>query len=108
MRREFPAKVKLAAWQQAKVHCTRCTARLYPGKYRYNHRIPDSLGGEPTLDNCELLCLACDSEQTYSIDIPAINKSKRVIRKHAGIKRPRRITQWRRFDGSIVEAPRER
>lgn len=87
MRREFPAKVKVAAFQRANGHCERCTARLYPGKFRYNHRIPDALDGEPTLDNCELLCLACDTPQTYGKDIPAIAKAKRRERKYIGVKR---------------------
>lgn len=108
MRQEFPAKVKQAAFDRAKGQCERCTARLYPGKYRYNHRIPDALGGDPTLENCELLCLACDTPQTYGKDIPAIAKSKRVRRKHAGIKKPRSIRAWRRFNGDKVYASRER
>ena len=54
-RREFTSKIKLAAFERAKGQCERCTGKLYPGKFRYNHRIPDALGGEPTLDNCEVL-----------------------------------------------------
>lgn len=108
MRQEFPAKVRLAAWDRAQGKCERCGARLYPGKYRYNHRIPDALGGLPTLDNCEVLCIACDHPQTYQKDIPAIAKSKRVRRAHAGIKKPRTIRAWRKFSGEIVIAPRER
>lgn len=107
-RQEFPAKVKLAAWERADGHCERCTAKLYPGKYRYNHRIPDALGGQPTLDNCEVLCIACDHPQTYQKDIPAIAKSKRVRQRNAGIRKPRTITGWRRFNGQPVYAERER
>ena len=35
-------------------------------------------------------------------------KNDRVRKKHLGIKKPRTITKWRRFDGSIREAGRER
>lgn len=87
MRREFPAKVRIAAFQRAKGHCERCPTLLMPGKFRYNHRIPDALGGEPTLENCEVLCLGCDTTQTYEKDIPAIAKSKRIQRRGAGIKK---------------------
>ena len=108
MRREFSAKVKLQAFDNCGGLCVRCTARLYPGKYRYNHRIPDAIGGEPTLDNCEVLCLNCDTPQTYAIDIPRIAKAKRIRKKHHGIKKPRTIMSWRRFNGDIVRAPRGR
>ena len=60
------------------------------------------------VDNCEVLCLACDKKQTYTIDLPRIAKSKRIAKRHAGIRKPRTITRWRRFDGTIVTAPRER
>lgn len=108
MRREFSAKVKLAAFERANGNCERCPSKLYPGKFRYNHRIPDALGGEPSLQNCELLCLACDSRQTYKTDIPAIAKSKRIRRREAGVRKPRTIRAWRKFSGEIVTAPRER
>ena len=108
MRREFSARVKLQAFELANGQCTRCTAKLYPGKIRYNHRIPDYMGGENTLANCEVLCVNCDHPQTYGKDIPTIAKTKRIIKKHAGIKKRRSITGWRRFDGSIVTAKRER
>ena len=104
MRNEFTAKTKLKAFEAAHGHCVRCTAKLYPGKIRYNHRIPDYLTHDNGLDNCEVLCVNCDHPQTYEVDIPAIAKTRRIIKKHAGIKKPRRMKRWRRFDGSIVEA----
>lgn len=107
-RREFPAKVKVAAFRRANRHCERCPALLMPGKFRYNHRIPDALGGEPTLENCEVLCLGCDTPQTYEIDIPKIAKVKRIQNREAGVQKPRTITSWRRFNGDRVQAPRNR
>lgn len=103
MRREFPAKIKLAAFERAKGRCEKCTARLYPGKFRYDHRIPDWMGGQPTLENCQVLCLNCDGEKTPR-DQHDIAKSKRIIRKRAGIRKRRTIRAWRRFDGTPVFA----
>lgn len=108
MRREFPAKVKVTAFERSKGRCERCGAILVTGKFRYNHRIPDALGGEPTLDNCEVLCLACDTPQTYGKDIPAIAKSRRIRKRAACVKKPRTIRAWRKFDGTIVYASRQR
>src|SRR5258705_8837793 len=107
-RQEVPAKGRVAAMERAKKRCERCPALLIPGKFRYNHRIPDALGGQPTLDNCEVLCLACDSVQTYTKDIPAIAKSKRIRRREAGVRKPRTIRAWRKFNGAAVFADRER
>ena len=107
-RREFPAKIKLAAFERSLGYCERCGGRLWIGKIRYNHRIPDGIGGEPTLDNCEVLCIACDNPQTYEIDIPRVAKAKRVQRKHAGIKKPSRFqtsrnSKWKKkISGEIV------
>ena len=89
MRRNFSGKVKLAAFERAAGRCERCTARLVTGKLRYNHRNPDALGGEPTLENCEVLCLNCDGDQTYKHDIPRIAKSRRIRNRQAGVKKLR-------------------
>jgi 5-methylcytosine-specific restriction protein A len=107
-RKNFTAKVKWEAWQRCKGKCEKCLSRLTPGRFQYDHVIPDGLGGLPTLDNCEVLCSACHDPKTREKDVPAIAKSKRIRRREAGIKKDRKITKWRRFNGSIVEAPRER
>lgn len=84
MRREFPAKVRVAAFERAKGRCEKCTARLFVGKFIYDHIIPDALGGEPTLENCQVLCSACDDVKTDKNDIPVIAKVKRIRVKHYG------------------------
>jgi 5-methylcytosine-specific restriction endonuclease McrA len=86
----------------------RCPAKLTIGKYHYDHVIPDGLGGEPTLDNCAVLCVACHKDKTASKDVPAIAKTKRIQDRQRGIKKPRSMTRWRKFDGTVVTAPRER
>ena len=55
-----------------------------PGKFRYDHTLPDWLGGEPTLENCKVLCSSCDSEKTYQGDVPRIAKAKRQRARHIG------------------------
>ena len=110
MRREFSKSVKLSAWERCGGFCERCTAKLYPGKFDYDHRIPDALGGEPSLDNCVVLCRACHSAKTTKADIPAIARAKRIYAKHIGAKAPSRnpmpgsrASKWKRkMDGSVV------
>lgn len=109
MRREFSKKTKLAAFQRCNGICEakNCGVKLTPGKYTYDHRVPDQLGGEPTLENCQVICSACDKAKTRQ-DAGDIAKARRRNYQHIGIKKPRTITRWRRFDGSAVFASRER
>jgi len=41
-------------------------------------------------------------------DVAEKSLTARKRKKHLGIKKPRTMTRWRRFDGSIREAGRER
>jgi 5-methylcytosine-specific restriction protein A len=79
-RRNFPDKIKALAFERAKGHCERCTARLAVGKIQYDHVIADALGGEPTLENCAVLCASCHGIKTPS-DTTKAAKVKRTTRK---------------------------
>lgn len=83
-RREFSDKVRERAYDRAKGHCQKCTAPLAPGKFAYDHILPDWLGGEPVLANCQVLCDACHREKTAREDQPRISKTKRQRRNHIG------------------------
>jgi hypothetical protein len=100
-RRNFPAAVKLAAFRrcQGRREGDCGGARLYVGKFEYHHRIPDGLDGEPTLENCVVLCIACHDAVTYREDIPRIAKTKRAQRKHLGIHSPGRSLPCGRASG---------
>lgn len=87
MRQEFPKRVRVEAFQRANGHCERCSGFLVAGKFRYDHDIPDALGGKPILENCVVACLGCDSDKTYKRDIPTIAKNKRIQARQAGIKK---------------------
>lgn len=113
-RQEFPRRVKLAAFERSRGHCEfthlgeeRCGRKLQVGRFRYDHRIPDWMGGEPTLENCQVICEWCDAPKTAQ-DQTTIAKVRRIRERHAGIKRPRTITRWRNFRGQIITASRER
>ena len=45
MRQEFTAKTKLLAFERCKGYCQKCSNKLSTGKIRYNHLIPDGIGG---------------------------------------------------------------
>jgi 5-methylcytosine-specific restriction endonuclease McrA len=89
-RREFKKDVRLAAWKRSDGHCEGCGAFLYVGKYEFDHRIPCALGGEPTLENCVVLCTNCHGAKTAKEDVPRIAKAVRGHAKHIGAKPPSR------------------
>jgi 5-methylcytosine-specific restriction endonuclease McrA len=92
MRREFSKAVKRLAAFRSKGHCEQCKIKLRVGEFHYDHIIPDWMGGEPTIENCEVLCIKCHRRKTREKDVPAIAKSKRIIDKNRGIKTsPRKL-----------------
>jgi 5-methylcytosine-specific restriction protein A len=86
-RREFSKQVKRDALRRADKKCEnpKCGA-LFGVKFHFDHDIADGLGGEPTLENCKVLCHACHKEKTTKHDVPLIAKVKRISDKHLGIK----------------------
>lgn len=106
VRREFPPKVKDAAWERCggpdAPRCEDCSLPIV-GTPVYDHRLPDNLNGEPTLENCQVLCRMCDRLKTAG-DQKQIAKMRHQRRANAGIKpRSRGFRRWRKFSGEIVE-----
>jgi len=103
-RREFSSKVKRLAYERAGGRCEnlldngeRCPCTLGRGKFHYDHDLPDWMGGEPTLENCVVLCIPCHREKTSGVDIPTIAKAKRIRDREIGIVKRRRL-RGRGFD----------
>lgn len=75
MRREFSVGVRKQAAARAKGHCEACGVTLPVGGFHYDHDTPDGLGGEPTLENCRVLCLTCHKAKTFEQDNPRMQKA---------------------------------
>ena len=86
-RREFPGKIKVAAWNRSRGKCESCTRPLSEGDIYYEHIVCDALGGPPTLENCGVYCKTCWSTKTRTYDHPTIAKAKRIEMRHLGAKR---------------------
>lgn len=86
-RREFPRKVRAAAFLRANGACERCGARLKVGEGEVDHVLPDALGGEPVLANAEVLCRPCHAGKSAD-DVRRIRKSDRQRDRHIGAIRP--------------------
>ena len=85
-RTEFPKAVKRQAWKRCKSLCEECGCKLFPGRYIYDHNVPDHLGGPATLENCVVRCKNCDRTKTAK-DQGQIAKMKRQRDRDIGIKR---------------------
>ena len=83
MRKEFPRKVKAAALLRADGKCEGCGAAIKPPKLHYDHVLPCALGGEATLDNCQVLCVPCHVEKTGD-DVRRVRKADRMRDRHTG------------------------
>jgi 5-methylcytosine-specific restriction enzyme A len=116
MRKEFPRRVKALAFKRCcdangQPHCEGCGIVLRAGDLHFDHIVPDGLGGEPTLENCKVLCIKiCHVKKTHQEDNPRMQKADRVLKKTYGIakaKKPfpggKRSGWKRKMDGTVVK-----
>ena len=104
----IPARVKIRVFDRHNGCCVACTLPIV-GKLRpaYDHTIAIINGGQHRETNLQLLCVPCHKVKTRA-DVAEQSVTARVRAKHLGIKKPRTIRSWRRFDGTIVHAERDR
>jgi 5-methylcytosine-specific restriction endonuclease McrA len=83
-RTEFPAKVKVAAFERANKCCENCGIPIYPAiGPEFDHRIPAEMCGDNSLSNCVCLCKNCHKKKTR-MDMRDIVKARKVERRHIG------------------------
>jgi 5-methylcytosine-specific restriction endonuclease McrA len=110
-RQEFPKSVKSKAAERAAGHCEECNKKLRAGDWHYDHIVPDGLGGEPTRDNCKVLCLPCHKDKTRLQDNPVMQRADRQRKSIAqGVHTARKPMPFGRnsnlkvkMDGTIVD-----
>lgn len=107
-RRNFSRKTLAKGFLRAGGKCELCQAKLKTGEGIGDHILPDALGGDPTLENLQIICSVCDKAKTKN-DVRQIRKADRQRDKHTGAaksKNPmpgsRRSKFKRRFDGKVV------
>lgn len=86
-RREFSKQVRREALKRADGHCegAGCGCDLTVGKFAFDHIIPDRMGGEPVLSNCQVLCTECHKVKTAT-DLGDLAKAQRREDAHQGIR----------------------
>jgi 5-methylcytosine-specific restriction endonuclease McrA len=104
----IPDRVKLRVFEKYKGKCPKCTRKLQPRKWDCDHIVALINGGKHKESNLQPLCNSpCHSNKTKA-DVKEKSKNYRVRRRDAGIRKPRTITRWLKFDKTPVIAPRER
>lgn len=104
----IPDRVMDRVAEKAERCCRKCGLATV-GKLRgqADHIIPLILGGAHREANLQWLCEPCHKAKT-KLDVKLKAKVARVRKRHLGIKKPRTIRAWRKFDGTPVHAGRDR
>jgi 5-methylcytosine-specific restriction endonuclease McrA len=103
-----PPRVRLRIFDRDGGFCRLTGRKIMAGdQWDLDHIIALSNGGQHRESNLAPVLRSAHREKTKQ-DVKIKAKIARVRKRHLGIKKPRTITRWRKFDGSVVEASRER
>jgi 5-methylcytosine-specific restriction protein A len=97
-RREFPTKVRVAVIKRAMrgnvVYCELCGG--VAKRFQIDHVIADAHGGEPVIENAQLICEGCFGEKNPK-DTKIAAKLKRIESRHVGAALPKQRLKSRGF-----------
>ena len=103
-----PPRVRLRIFEAHGGKCHRSGRKIGPGdKWALDHVLALCNGGENRESNLAPALVAPHKVKTKQ-DRATKSKNDSVRKKHTGVRKDRTITRWRRFDGSIREAGRDR
>lgn len=103
-----PPRVRLRVFQREEGICWLSGRKIRAGEqWDLDHKIALCNGGTHSEDNLAP-ALRIEHRKKTARDVAQKAKDRRIRQKHVGVKRPRTIRQWRKFDGTIVTAARER
>jgi hypothetical protein len=107
---EFSNKIRIAAFKRCGGKCENasCGAKLKVGEGEYDHIIALALGGESSLENCQILCVPCHRGKGAKTakDVADIARAKRRELKHSGAAAPKQPIPSRGFSAP-AKPPRQ-
>jgi 5-methylcytosine-specific restriction protein A len=105
---KIPARVRVRVFERHSGRCHLTGRRIRAGEaWECDHVIALINGGEHRETNLAPALSDAHRIKTKS-DVREKAKVARIRKRHLGIKAPRSIRSWRRFDGTIVHATRDR
>lgn len=105
----IPQRVRDRIYDAAGGCCQGCTRQIFKGeRWQIDHRVAlvNADGGNRE-NNLQLLCDWCHKHKTAR-DVAEKSRTYRKRLKDRGVKKPRTITRWRKMNGDIVIAGRDR
>jgi len=103
-----PPHIRLRIFEKHNGVCYLSSVKIQPGdKWEAEHIIAICNGGENRESNLAPALVAPHKVKTKQ-DRKMKAKNDHARMKHIGIKKPRTMTRWRKFNGEIVSAPRAR
>lgn len=104
----IPDRVRVRIFERYAGRCPKCTRKLVPSQWDCDHIVALANGGRHAESNLQPLCkVPCHSAKTAD-DVAEKSRSYRKRKANAGIRKPRSIRAWRRFNGEPVYASRDR
>lgn len=104
----IPPRVRVRIFERYHGTCQGCFRKLYPGdRWDLDHIVALCNSGEHRETNLRPMCEWCHKAKTAE-DVAEKALAYRKRRAHLGLRKPRSIRSWRRFNGEKVFAPRER
>lgn len=104
----IPPRVRLRVFERMGGRCHLSGRKIMPGDaWDLDHIVALVNGGSHRESNLAPALRSEHRKKTAS-DVKQKAKNDRVRKRHLGIKRPRTIRAWRKFNGEIVYAERER
>ena len=103
-----PPRVRLRIFERDHGVCHLSRRKIMAGeKWELEHVVALCNGGEHRESNMAPALVAPHKEKTKA-DRRMKARNDRIRKRHLGIRKPRTITRWRKFNGDIVTAARER
>ena len=104
----IPPRVRLRVFERHGGICHLSGRKIQAGDSWDCDHVVALINGGPHRESNLAPALRSEHRKKTAADVKQKAKNDRVRKKHIGIKKPRTIRSWRRFDGTIVHAERER
>lgn len=104
----IPDRVRVRVFERAEGRCHRCRRKINAGdKWTCEHLVALVNGGLNAESNLGVTCDWCLPEKNAE-DVAEKSRVYKRKKSQIGIKKPRSILGWRKFNGEPVRASRER
>lgn len=103
-----PDRVRVRVFTAKDGRCHSCTRKIPAGEaWTCEHMTALVNGGENRERNLDVTCGWCLPAKNAA-DVAEKSKVYTKRKRHLGVKSKRTITRWRKFNGDVVNAPRDR